>query len=123
MRALPLVLVVALLAGAACGSAGGTSVRGGLYGTVTKGPLQPVCRQGVPCDGPAAGLTLVFRRNGAVAARATTGKDGTYRVSLAPGRYSVGAVPPALQPPEPQAASVPRRGFRRVDLFVDTGIR
>ena len=89
MRALLGAALVALLAGIACGAATGSRPQGGLYGTVTKGPLRPVCRQGVPCTGPAAGVTLVFRRDRAVAAQTTTRKDGSYRVALKPGRYTV----------------------------------
>ena len=123
MRALVGMAFIALVAGIACGSASGTRVQGGLYGKVTKGPLQPVCREGVPCTGPAAGVTLVFRRNGTVAARTTTRKNGSYRVALKPGRYTVRVRPSAVHRPKPYTVSVPRRAFRHIDFFVDTGIR
>jgi hypothetical protein len=115
--------LVALAAAVACGAATGTGPRTGLYGKVTKGPLTPVCTVGTPCDGPARDTTLVFSRNGAVVARARTRDDGTYRVAVQPGRYAVRAVPRTMRPPEPGTASVPRTGFRRVDFFLDTGIR
>lgn len=115
--------MVSLVAAAACGAATGTSLTSGLFGKVTKGPLTPVCHEGVPCDGPAAGLTLVFSRNGTAVARTTTRKDGSYRLALRPGRYSVRAVPRAMIPTEPRLVSVPTGRFRHVDFFVDTGIR
>lgn len=118
-----LLLGLALVVAAACGTANGTTVSGGLYGNVTKGPITPVCREGVPCDGPAAGLTLVFSRNGAVVARTTTRQDGSYRLALEPGRYSVRTVPRGLIPPEPAVATVAADRSRRIDFFVDTGIR
>ena len=120
MRVLP--VLVALVA-AACGTANGTTVRGGLYGKVTKGPIMPVCQEGVPCDGPAAGLTLVFSRNGTAVARTTTRQDGSYRLALRPGSYTVRAVPRGLVPPEPGVVTVAADRFRRIDFFVDTGIR
>ena len=83
----------------------------------------PVCREGVPCDGPAAGLALVFSRNGVAVGRTTTRQDGSYRLALRPGRYTVRAVPRGLVPPEPRMVTVVADRFRRVDFFVDTGIR
>lgn len=117
------ILAAVLVAAAACGAANGTSAQGGLYGKVTKGPIMPVCREGVPCDGPAARLTLVFSRNGTAVARTTTRQDGSYRLALRPGRYTVRAVPRGLVPPEPGVVTVAADRFRRIDFFVDTGIR
>lgn len=96
----------------------------GLRGTVKQGPTTPVCAQNVPCDGLARGVTLVFARRGHVPVRARTRDDGTYRVRLAPGRYSVrvagsggvGGVKPAV-------VGVPSGRFAHVNFFVDTGIR
>jgi hypothetical protein len=122
MRASLGAALVVLAAAVACGSATGSSVRTGLYGTVTKGPLTPVCTVDTPCDGPAGDMLLVFSRNGAVVARTRTRDNGTYRLALRPGRYVVRAGPTHFSA-EPGAASVPRNGFRRVDFFVDTGIR
>jgi hypothetical protein len=122
MRAFGAALVV-LAATVACGSAtGSSSLRTGLYGTVTKGPLTPVCTVDTPCQGPAADLQLIFSRNGKVVARTKTRDNGTYRIALGPGRYVVRAGPTSFSA-EPGMASVPRKGFRRVDFFVDTGIR
>ena len=59
--AVALVLLPVAGSGGAAGS--------GLYGTVKKGPVKPVCQQGVPCDGPAQ-VTLVFTR---------TSPDGTFQ--------------------------------------------
>ena len=122
MRAIGASLVV-LVAAVACGSATGSSLHTGLYGKVTKGPLTPVCTDAAPCDGPAANMPLVFSRNGTVIARTRTGADGRYRVALKPGRYAVRAGPARFNTATPSGASVPPTGFRRVNFFVDTGIR
>ncbi len=101
------------------------SHRTGLLGTVHRGPIMPVCREGVPCDEPAAGLALLFVRRGAVAARARTDGDGRYRVALAAGRYSVRTAQPTLigRGVSPPQVTVPAHHFARVNFFVDTGIR
>ena len=101
------------------GGAAATSVRSGLYGVVIRGPIRPVCVAGQPCSAPAPGVVLRFSRGGRVAAEARTRRDGSYRVRLAPGRYSVGGA----RRLEPRVATVPTGRFRRVDFSIDTGIR
>jgi len=96
----------------------------GLYGTVHRGPITPVCRVEEPCDGPAH-VTLVFSRLGQVVARVRTREDGSYRIRLRPGRYSVRTTSTSIfeRRTNPAAATVPRVGYRRVDFNIDTGIR
>src|SRR3954463_7720544 len=94
-------------------------VAGALWGTVTVGPLTPVCRAGTPCDGPAKRATLTFTRlSRSVAVK--TDSAGRYRITLAPGTWRVRAsVGMSMRP-----ASVPvRAGTHRVDFAIDTGIR
>ena len=97
----------------------------GLHGTVSRGPITPVCRVGVPCDAPAVGAVLVFSRRGHSAVRVRAGSGGRYSVHLEPGYYTV-----AISP-------VPRIGFglrparvhiapgidAHLDFSIDTGIR
>ena len=96
----------------------------GLHGTVHRGPLTPVCRVGERCDGPAH-VTLVFSRAGRVAGRVHTGNDGSYRIRLRAGRYTVRTDSPSIfeRRPKPSTATAPRVGYRRVDFSIDTGIR
>jgi hypothetical protein len=108
------------------GAIAGAGTPSGLYGTVTKGPTQPVCRPDVACSGPAAGVTLTFRRsNGAgAAARVRTSSLGRYRIRLAPGVYTVRTnAKPFGVIPFPQRAWVATARFRRIDFEIDTGIR
>jgi len=110
----------------ALGGAGASGRSGsGLYGLVRRGPTQPVCIAGQPCDGPARNMTLVFWRNGQVAGRTTTSRTGAYRIVLAPGIYAVRTVqaPTIGRGLEPRTARIVSGRFRRVDFFVDTGIR
>ena len=89
-----------------------------------RGPTQPVCRITEPCEEPAAGVRLVFYRSGKVVARARTNQKGWYRVTLRPGRYTVGTQNPRVSRNlSPKSVTVPTSTVRRVDFDIDTGIR
>jgi hypothetical protein len=120
-KVLGLALFVALAFG--CGSAGGVTATG-LRGKVMRGPTQPVCHVSEPCEAPARGVRLVFYRSGKVVGRATTNQKGWYRVTLRPGRYTVGTQNPRVSRNlSPKTATVPTSTVRRVDFDIDTGIR
>ncbi len=91
-----------------------------------RGPIQPVCQEGEPCDdAPFAATFNVYRGSRRVAAF-RSGKDGRFEVPLAPGRYTI--VPsddaPILFPEgQPQEVTVEAEGFTDVTLHFDTGIR
>ena len=97
---------------------------GGLHGTVTRGPMQPVCMVGQSCTAPAPGVVLVFSRLGRDVARVRTGAGGIYRVVLAPGVYAARLAPPQkIGGFTPRTVRVPQGRFARVDFAIDTGIR
>lgn len=121
--ALPLALAAGLVpALASAGAAHERAPHSGLFGQATKGPLQPVCREGVPCDGPAGRARIYFLRGERIVARTRTDANGSYRIALRHGRYSIkskigfGVV-------KPSTVTVPHGRFARVDLTLDTGIR
>ena len=122
MKAAILIPFLALLA---VGSAQGTIVRSGLYGDVRRGPISPVCAAEQPCDAPAAGAVLVFSRNGDEVARAKAQADGSYRVRLAAGLYTVrrAASNGIDRKLEPNQVRVKLGRFSHVDFSIDTGIR
>ena len=107
---------LALVAGA---GAHRTTLRSGLYGTVMRGPITPVCVAEQPCSAPAAGAVLVFAR-GAVIDRVTVASDGSYRLRLPAGTYSVRSGAKKL---EPTLARVYLGRMARLDFSIDTGIR
>jgi hypothetical protein len=116
---LVLLSALLLLPAASSGTTGS-----GLFGTVMKGPIRPVCRVGVPCDA-AVEVTLVFSRAGRDVARVHSSKTGHYRIALAPGSYDVRpTVRIGLQKlPKPHGVHVRAGHWDRINFFFDTGIR
>ena len=84
-----LVLVLALVAAvAACGAAAKAPADSGVRGRVFIGPLCPVVQEGVPCpDAPFEASIRIRRESGKAVKTVRSGKDGRFRVNLAPGRY------------------------------------
>ena len=122
-----MLLTVSLLAAslvAVMPSATASSSRSGLRGLVTLSPTRPVCIEGQPCSKPAARVLLVFRRDGSIVARVTTGVEGWYRVLLRPGLYTVVA-PRYLRGSgvTPRTVRVTKGRVARIDLEIDTGIQ
>ena len=97
----------------------------GLRGTVTRGPVSPVCVAEQPCSEPAPNVTLLFSRRGHVAARSTTDATGRYRIRLAPGRYQVSRTAQLRigRGFDPDHVRVLPGRFTTVDFSIDTGIR
>ena len=95
----------------------------GLHGIVTKGPTMPVCRVGQPCSAPAQ-VTLLFRRAGHTYRTRSTAA-GSYRITLAPGYYTVSTVERIGITPNirPHAVHVRAAHVDRLDFSIDTGIR
>lgn len=116
-----LIMVVSL---ALVGGTSGSPTGSGLRGLVTLSPTRPICLEGQPCSKPAAGAVVVFRRNGRAVARVTTRPDGTYRVALRPGTYTV--VAPRYRVGSgvtPRTVRVPKERVARIDFEIDTGIQ
>ncbi len=105
-------------------SVGSATSPSGLYGTVTKGPTQPVCRVGQPCTAPAQ-VTLVFSRPGHLPVRARSTAKGVYRIGLAPGYYAVRAVEKIgfSHTPRPANVHVRPAHWDKISFVFDTGIR
>jgi len=119
-----IALVVASIA-LAVGSLGGSAAtQSGIRGTVIKGPTTPVCREGIPCSAPAAGVVLVFARNGVEVARSKTLPNGSFRVVLAPGTYVVRTLRKfPIGGMHLRAVRVLKGRFTVANFEIDTGIR
>jgi hypothetical protein len=126
MKRIALLAVTMLVLGA-CGarSAGGSG--SGIQGRVTIGPTCPVERPDSPCpDAPYVATVRVLSGSDLVAS-ATSAEDGTFRIAVAPGTYTVEAEPGsgggiARSLPVPHVV-VKAGAFTHVDLSVDSGIR
>jgi hypothetical protein len=96
----------------------------GLRGLVTRSPTKPVCTVGVPCSAPAKDTPLTFSRAGKVV-KSRTDAMGHYRVSLAPGWWTVTtkAAPRIGSGIRPRTVRVFVARFRVVNFDIDTGIR
>jgi hypothetical protein len=119
-----------LMLTSACSSGGALPVqpgtgdlnKSGLEGTARRGPIQPVCREGEPCDGPLeAGFTL--RQDARVVVRFASDSTGHFLVYVAPGPYLVVPDEPIGIGPQTLEVTVEGGGLTHVDLMFDTGIR
>jgi len=120
MRRVVSALAVLSAVFAVSAGARGAIAEGGLAGIVTIGPITPVCVAEQPCTKPLAGAVLVFSHGGAEVVRVTTRRDGSYRVRLAAGLYTVRS---SIRRLEPTNVRVRAGSTRRVDFSIDTGIR
>ena len=66
---------------------------------------------------------MTFSRAGREKARVTTAMNGSYRVRLAPGTYRIRIARPALGRAKPAEAAVFAGRIRRLNVYVDFGIR
>jgi hypothetical protein len=122
---LALLLVTAATAAAGASAAVAPS---GLHGVVMRGPISPVCRDDVPCDAPAPGVSLTFVRAG-VSRTTLSDAKGRYRIMLPAGIY---ALRPTTSPHTitrqlgrmtPEKVRVRVGHSDRIDFMIDTGIR
>ncbi len=116
-------LAATLAAGLAL-AANSPAAPSGLHGVVYRGPTTPVCRAGIPCDAPAAGVTLVFSRPGIKKHTAKTKADGSYRILLPASIYTVTTDQgPFGRTPSPHRIKVRLQHVDKLDFHIDTGIR
>jgi len=134
LRVAPLVLALLLAAG--CGNAQrqgpdvtpSPALTSGVTGRTMVDGGCPVIMESSPCpDRPlAARATVADADNGSVAATATTGDDGSFRIPLPAGRYVIHATN-LTGGPLPAAApvdiDVPPGQFIALTVAFDSGIR
>jgi hypothetical protein len=102
----------------------GATHASGLRGVVMQGPTAPVCRADDPCEEPAVGVLLQFRRDGKVVAQVKTTAGGRYSVKLRARSYSVTAPGRRIGTGlTPRLVRVPKGRIGKVDFHLDTGIQ
>jgi len=120
-----IVVAAAALTASACSGPTSATPTTGLTGTVTRGPVTPVCSVSVPCDAPfSAGFTV--NSNGMAVAHFRSDMDGHFTVMLTPAAYQIvpDADAPIISPTsQVKAVTVQGGGLTTVTLEFDTGIR
>ncbi len=128
-RSLAVALFATLaIAGSACEGDFNLVVGDGtlLIGIVTRGPTEPACRTGVPCDAPFA-ASFTVTRDGHPVSSFRSGADGRFRVALPTGgsyRVVPGSDAPLIAPgSQSREVTVLAGQVNEVELQFDTGIR
>jgi hypothetical protein len=118
-------VVTALLLLVGCEASTPSATNSGVEGVALAGPQCPVEIAGSPCpDKPIAIRVVVRDQTGSQVTVFETGADGTFRISLPPGRYSLSAADPVALPfLRPTDVTVADGTYVWVELDVDTGIR
>jgi hypothetical protein len=103
----------------------GSMETGVIEGLVKLGPIMPVCREGVPCDGVYKGAKVVVRAPGGQVVKRTTADDkGAFSMDAPAGHYEVGIdVEGPLPRCVPAQVSVEARKTAHVEIDCDSGIR
>ena len=116
----------------ACTAPGATPRPGvgtsGLQGVTLRGPVCPGPVRIPPdpkcADAPFPALLKVTTNEGTLVTRFTTAQDGTFRISLAPGTYTVSSDQAVLSGRlTPVPVTVIDQAFTTVELHFDSGIR
>lgn len=124
-------MLVAVLAIALAGCSTPSGAAGTLRGTVTVGPLMPVQREGAPTPTVAPqvytsrGLIISNEDGTREVGRVQFTADGTYRLSLPPGRYRVELQPNGIDRADglPTVVAIESGQVTPLDVNIDTGIR
>ena len=98
---------------------------GTIVGVVKRGPIMPVCREGVPCDGVFPGAKVVVRtQDGSVVRRTTSDDNGVFNAAVPQGAYTVDIEVEGMLPHcSPASVSVRAGETANVEVNCDTGIR
>jgi hypothetical protein len=125
-RPLSALLLIGLVACGQAGAGSGASTDSGIRGKAVVGPMCPVEIAGTPCpDRPLQTTFEVVDASGKVVATVSTGKDGSFEASLAPGRYVLRAAAsnPSLPFLKEMTVRVKAGEFTSLVVHFDSGIR
>jgi len=97
----------------------------GLVVSVSKGPIQPVAREGEDNSAPVDGAVVFIEATSGGDTTLKTDADGSFHVLLKPGDYvvTVQVCPGTMALPDPVPATVRDGSMIDVSLECDTGIR
>jgi len=119
------ILILVVVALAACTSVNPTPTDSGVEGQVLIGPMCPVVQVGQECpDQPYQATLTVNSPTGERIVQVQTEKDGTFKIPLAPGEYILHPESPNVMPFASEQPFVVEEGkFTQVTVNYDSGIR
>lgn len=119
-----LLLAAGVLIGS-CDDAGPATEGSGIEGLVTIGPICAVVQEDTPCpDQPYQAEVIVLDSDGDEVTAFESGADGTFRVNLDRGTYTLEPQSPnALPFASPLDVEVRAGAYTHVDIQYDSGIR
>ena len=118
LRAAALLLLIVPIA---CSNARSTDA--GIQGTAIYGPTCPVQRVGAPpCERPYSGV-IVFKKGDKQVATVRSAANGSFRISLAPGTYTVTSNGSGLPFVKPLDVVVHAHAYTTITGMFDSGIR
>jgi Carboxypeptidase regulatory-like domain len=107
-----------------CDGSNVQSQNSGIEGQVSYGPISPIARPGVNNSRPYQATVTVLDQNGQTVTQFQSNADGTFRVSLKPGRYTLRPEAPGTYPhAAQQVVTVSAGKFTQVRIYYDSGIR
>jgi hypothetical protein len=114
-----------LISAAACGTAstGSKAYDSGIQGIVTYGPTCPVQRAGGPSCVRRYSAEIVVHQGANVVITFRSNSDGTFRVALQVGTYTLESAHSGLPFLKPLDVVVRPHAFTTVDVMFDSGIR
>ena len=110
---------------ASCDSDTPVTPGSGIEGLVTIGPMCAVLQEDTPCpDEPYQAQVIVLDGDGDEVATFESGADGTFRVNLGPGAYTLEPQSPGALPfASPLDVEVRAGAYTHIDIQYDSGIR
>jgi hypothetical protein len=121
-RAIGAVILPALLAGCAT-TPPASATDSGIQGKAIYGPTCPVQRVGGPsCQRPYSGA-IVIRQGDHTVTTIRSATDGTFRVALPPGAYTISSAGTGLPFVKPFDVTVKPHTFAPITVMFDSGIR
>jgi hypothetical protein len=121
-RAIGAVILLTVLS--ACAGAATTSAKdSGIQGKAIYGPTCPVQRIGGPsCQRPYSGQIVIHQGDRTITT-IRSAADGTFRVALPPGAYTISSAGTGLPVVKPFDVTVKPHTFTTITVMFDSGIR
>ena len=115
-------MLLAFLVACACSTTTSTT-DSGIQGNVSYGPTCPVQRVGGPSCRRPYSAEIVIRQGGRIVTNIRSGANGSFRVTLPPGTYTIASARTGLPTLAPFDVAVKPHSFTTITVLFDSGIR